>query len=667
MNILALLQERFRQALNPLVADPQPYVEMVRTAQDPRFGDFQANCAMPLVKLFDGKSARDIAALIVSHLDVSDMCDPPEIAGPGFINLRLKDDWVLKQVNVLISDERMGVPRVKTPKHVVVDYSAPNVAKPMHVGHLRSSVIGDSLYRILKFCGHRVTGDNHIGDWGTQFGMIIYGYKHFRDEHAYALDPVGELARLYRLVNQLSDYHELTVKIPQLEQGIDEQLKKIHDTERQISQAPPADKSDKTGIAAEKEIQKSLQKLRTELSDQRKELTASEEKRDKVQNDPVLLAIAKKHPDIAVLSREETAKLHAGNDENKKLWEQFLPRCLEALQQVYDRLGIEFDLTLGESFYQPLLGDVVTDLVKSRIARESEGAICAFIEGNDAPFIIRKGDGAFTYATTDLATIRYRVEVLRSDVILYVVDARQSEHFKLLFETARTWGFKQVDFRHVSFGTILGEDRRPYKTRSGDTIGLESLIDESIARARKIVDDNDNSRERPELDDPTRATVADAVGIGGIKYADLKHNRDSDYVFNWEKMLAMTGDTATYIQYANARIGGILRKGNCDRLSLRKSGATIQFTESTERELVMQILRLASAVDDVLIDYRPHLLANYLFETADKFTRFYNDCPVLSDKIEESVRASRLLLCDLTGRVLELGLHLLGIQPCEKM
>lgn len=667
MNILALLQDRFRQALRPLVDDPEPYVDMVRPAQDARFGDFQANCAMPLVKVLDEKNARDIAAKIVAGLDIADMCEPPEIAGPGFINLKLKDDWLLDQANALVADDRLGVPVLADPQHVVVDFSAPNVAKPMHVGHLRSSVIGDALYQILKFRGHRVTGDNHIGDWGTQFGMIIFGYKHFRDQQAYDADPVTELARLYRLVNQLSDYHELKAKIPQLEQKIDQQLKQIHDIERQVAEAPKVDKADKKAAAAAKETQKALQKLRTDLLETQKELTAGEEKRDKVENDSTLFAAAKKYPEIATQAREETAKLHAGDEENKKLWEQFLPRCLEALQHVYDRLGIEFDLALGESFYQPLLGDVVNDLSNAGLARESDGATCVFVEGNEAPFIIRKRDGAYTYATTDLATVRYRVEVLRADVILYVVDARQSEHFKLLFDTARLWGFHDVDYRHVSFGTILGEDKRPYKTRSGDTVGLESLIDESIARARKIVDENDDARPTPELDEPTRAAVAGAVGIGGIKYADLRHNRDSDYVFNWEKMLAKTGDTATYIQYANARVNGIFRKTERDRVALRQSGMPLRFTEPIERDLALQLTRFASAIDDVLVDYRPHLLANYLFETADKFTRFYNDCPVLAEKVDDETRNSRLLFCDLTGRVLEQGLRLLGIHPCEKM
>ena len=262
-----------------------------------------------------------------------------------------------------------------------------------------------------------------------------------------------------------------------------------------------------------------------------------------------------------------------------------MPHCLEALQAVYRRLDIAFDQALGESFYQPMLGDVVNALAQSGIARQSDGAMCVFLEENAAPFIIRKSDGAFTYATTDLATIRYRAEMLKAQTILYVVDARQSEHFRLLFDTARRWGYAAIDYRHVSFGTVLGEDKRPFKTRSGDTVGLESLLDEALVRARRIVDENDDAKGTRELDDPGRATVAETVGIGGIKYADLRHNRDSDYVFQWEKMLATTGDTATYIQYSFARICGIFRKGGIDRQALRTSGARVSALLPTERRL----------------------------------------------------------------------------------
>jgi arginyl-tRNA synthetase len=313
-----------------------------------------------------------------------------------------------------------------------------------------------------------------------------------------------------------------------------------------------------------------------------------------------------------------------------------------------------------------MLGDVVRDLRERGIARESEGALCVFIEGNEAPFIIQKADGAFTYATTDLATIKYRAEEFGADVVLYVVDARQSEHFRLLFETARRWGYSKTGFEHVSFGTILGDDKRPFKTRSGDTVGLESLLDEAVARARAIVDANDDAKENPELGQAARADVAEAVGIGGIKYADLRHNRESDYVFSWEKMLAKTGDTATYIQYSYARISGIFRKGGVDREMLRSGGASIRFTHPAERALTLQLLRFAECLDAAAAEFRPNILTQYLFETANLFSTFYENCPVLPEA-DESVRTSRLLLCDLTARVLGTGLDLLGIRTCAQM
>ncbi|HID22155.1 MAG TPA: arginine--tRNA ligase, partial [Planctomycetaceae bacterium] len=333
----------------------------------------------------------------------------------------------------------------------------------------------------------------------------------------------------------------------------------------------------------------------------------------------------------------------------------------------YDRLGITFDLTLGESFYQPMLEDVVEELKERGIATDSEGAVCVFVEGNEAPLIIRKRDGAFTYATTDLATIKYRREKLKAESILYVVDARQSEHFRLVFEIARRWGFGDIDFRHVRFGTVLGRDGKPFKTRSGDTVGLESLLDEAVARARAIVDENDDAKpDGPELDEATRAAVAEVVGIGGIKYADLKHNRESDYVFDWDKMLAKNGDSATYIQYAYARICGIFRKGRIDREELRRGAGPVRIERPVERALVVQILQFPEAVDAAAAECRPNFLAQYLFETANRFTAFYDECQILPERDAER-RRGWLLLCDLTARALKLGLELLGIAVCERM
>jgi arginyl-tRNA synthetase len=389
-------------------------------------------------------------------------------------------------------------------------------------------------------------------------------------------------------------------------------------------------------------------------------------KRDAVESDAALRKSAVAHPDVAVESRRETARLHAGDPGNLTLWNEFLPKCLAALQAVYRRLEIDFDMALGESYYQPMLAEVVDALERSGLARPSDGATCVFIEENAAPFIIRKSDGAYTYATTDLATIRYRADVLKADVILYVVDARQSEHFRLLFATARRWGYDRIDYRHVSFGTILGEDKRPFKTRSGDTVGLESLLDEALLRARRIVDENDDAKETPELDGRARAAVAEAVGIGGIKYADLRHNRDSDYVFQWDKMLATTGDTATYIQYSFARICGIFRKGGIDRAALRSSGSNVRLSLPAERRLALQLLRFPESIDLALEDCRPNYVTQYLFATADCFTKFYEECPVLKEP-DAALRDSRLLLCDLTARVLQKGLWLLGIRTSEQM
>jgi len=372
-------------------------------------------------------------------------------------------------------------------------------------------------------------------------------------------------------------------------------------------------------------------------------------------------------PDIARLAREETAKLHTGDAENLDLWKRFLPECLDAIQVVYDRLDIHFDLTLGESYYQPMLADVVADLKQKGLAQESQGAICVFAEGLKAPSIVQKQDGAFTYATTDLATIKYRVEELNADRVLYVVDSRQSEHFQLLFATVKQWGYTDLELQHVSFGTILGKNKRPYKTRSGDTVGLKSLLDESIQRAYAIVTENDEAKPNgPELNETERQQIAESIGLGGIKYADLKHNRDSDYVFDWDKMLAYRGDTATYMQYAYARVCGIFRKGNIDREALRTEQAVLQLTEVSERALALQINRYSETLESVAIEARPNYLTNYLFELSNLFSTFYINCHVLKAE-EEQVKISRLQLCDLTARTITHGLSLLGIRTSDRM
>ncbi len=661
MNILAELRQRLRHALESVCDDPDAWCGLVKPAQDPKFGDYQANCAMPLAKRL-GANPRELAAKIVAALDIADVCDVPEIAGPGFINLRLRPDFLEREANRVCSDERLGVPAATNPKRIVVDFSAPNVAKPMHVGHLRSTVIGDALYRILGFLGHHVVGDNHVGDWGTQFGMIIFGYKHFLDQAAFARNSVAELARLYRLVNQLSDYHDLREALPAQRA---EQARRRDQLQAAEAAPPPADKP---ALDARK---KELKRLHADLAALAEEITAAERKLAAVEADAALAAVAAAHPTIASAAREETARLHAGDPGNLALWRQFIAPCLAAIQTMYDRLEIHFDMTQGESFYQPFLAEVVAELSNRGIARESDGAVCVFVPGATAPFIIRKSDGAFTYATTDLATIAWRVRELRADTILYVVDARQADHFKLLFATAELWGYRDVELRHISFGTILGDDKRPFKTRSGDVVGLESLLDQAVVEARRVVDDGaseDTGESGTAFDAASRDRIAEVVGLGAVKYADLSQNRESDYVFSWEKMLAKTGDTATYMQYACARVGGIFRKAGVERGDVRRQAGAIRLTNPPERELARQLLRYSEALEQAAAEYRPNFLTQYLFDTANCFSRFFEsrECAVLKAETED-LRTSRLLLCDLTARILSHGLSLLGIHTLDRM
>jgi arginyl-tRNA synthetase len=657
MNILSELKSRFRSVLGKLVENPADLLAMIRPAQDPKFGDYQANVAMPLGKTL-GKPPREIAAEIVSRLDLSDICEPAEIAGPGFINLRLRDSWLVERLNHAIGDERLDVAVANEPRTYVLDYSSPNVAKPMHVGHIRSTVIGDALCRTLRFLGHRVISDNHLGDWGTQFGMIIYGYKHFVDRSAYEAASVPELSRLYQLVNQLVDYHNAKTKLPTLESELASQTAVVASLR---DEAPTGDK------AADKRAKKERRKLEDKITEAKGSLAAANAKLAVVESDSQLSEIASQHANIVTEVLEETAKLHRGDLENRRLWDEFLPKCREEIQKLYDRIEIKFDYEYGESFYHDRLAEVVEEFEKRGLSRESDGAICVFLDGFDAPMIIRKKDGAFLYATTDLATIQYRMQQWNPDAILYVVDHRQSEHFEKLFAAAKLCGYPDVEMGHVSFGTVLGDDGKPFKTRSGDTVGLEALLDEAVQRAYAVVSQNDDAKPNgPELSEDERRKIADAVGHGAIKYADLSHNRTSDYVFSYEKMLALTGNTATYLQYSYARVNGIFSKGAVDIGKLRASGATIQIAAPAERALALELLRFSDALADVVEDYRPNQLTNYLFQLTKVFFSFYEQCPVL--KAEDNTnRNSRLLLCDLTARTISQGLNLLGINVVERM
>jgi arginyl-tRNA synthetase len=572
MNILSELRARFSAAV-PDGADAAAFAAAVRPSTDPKFGDYQANGCMALAKLAR-RNPRELASEVAARVDLAPMADQPEVAGPGFLNVRLRDAWLAQVVRDLVSDNTLGLSIPEQPRTVVIDYSSPNVAKPMHVGHIRSTVIGESLARIFGALGHTVIRDNHLGDWGSQFGMILWGWKQEGDEAAFAADPVGELARLYRRVQD---------RIKAGEPGVEEN------------------------------------------------------------------------------TRAETAKLHAGDAENRALWNRFMPRCLQALQSLYDRLGVHFDVQLGESFYDTMLGDVVTDLESKGLATESKGATVVFVEGIEAPFIIRKSDGAFNYATTDLATVKYRRETWNPDQILYVVDHRQSDHFKQLFAVAKRWGYDAIDLDHVAFGTILGPDRRPFKTREGDVIGLESLLDEAVSEARKVIDENS-----PDLSPAERENVAEIVGLGAIKYADISQNRMSDYVFDWKKMMAMNGNTATYLQYAYARSQSIFRKGGVDIERLRAARPAVFLNHPSERALALRIVRLPESIELAASELKPNIVTDYLFDLANTYSTFFEECPVLKAESPER-RESRLALCDLIARTLRFGLHLLGIDVVDRM
>jgi arginyl-tRNA synthetase len=587
MQLSLVVQNELRRALTGLIPDPEPYVAMVRATQDPKHGDYQANCAMSLAKTL-GQKPRDLAQTIAERFDANGPLEKPEVAGPGFINVRFRSDWLASAVVAMAKDARLGIAKT-TPKTYVIDFSGPNVAKPMHVGHLRSTIIGDALARLLRYLGHTVVTDNHLGDWGTQFGILLYGYRHFLDQAAFDADPVRELARLY-------------VKL-------------------------------------------------------RKEMKSEE---DAEGDDPVSEAC-----------RAETAKLHAGDPENVKLWQAFIPACMQEIEKIYKRLDIVFDHTYGESHYNPMLPGVVDDLLAKGIAQESKGAIAIFFGEKDSPALIRKRDGAFTYTTSDLATIRYRAETWTPDAILYVVDFRQKLHFKNLFTAARKWGYDKIDFEHVWFGSVLDENGRPFGTSKGGAPELETLLDEAVERAAAMYEANvQQARDRgvqiEDLSDGEKKELAEVIGIGAVKYADLSQNRTSDYKFDFDKMIAMTGNTAAYMQYAYARIRSIFREADADSNLYRTTPPNVFLENDHERALAVQLLRFEEALRSAESELQPSALTSYLWDTAKVYSGFYQNCPVLKAPTP-LLRESRLLLCDLTARVLQQCLALLGIRTVERM
>ncbi len=549
----------------------------LRPTQDPKHGDYQINGLLGL-KAKLGKAPREIAAPVAARMLEEAEIAAAEIAGPGFVNLRLSPAFVSQALARDLDDARTGVPAAEPKERVVVDFSSPNIAKRMHVGHLRSTILGDALVRILRTAGHEVIADNHLGDWGTQFGLLIAGMREWGDEAALDREPIDELERVYRLASERAKTDEA----------------------------------------------------------------------------------------FAEQARAELAKLQAGDATNRALWERFVAATRRSLDAVYATLGVSFDLWLGESAYHGACAGVVDLLVSKGIARESEGAIGVFFkELDDAPkdlratkepFLVRKRDGAFMYATTDVATAFYRRDELHADRALYVVDMRQALHFKQLFAVAKMLGI-ETRLEHVAFGSVLGEDGKPLKTRDGKAVTLESLLDEAATRASARIQE-----EGLDLGPDEAPAVARAVGIGAVKYADLRQNRASDYTFDWDKMISFKGNAGPYLQYAYARIRSILRKAEVDMDAVR--GAPALDTPAADA-LCRVLLRYGEVVHAAAEASLPHLLCDHLYAVARGFSAFYEQCHVL--RAEGDERTARLATCALAGRQLRDGLTMLGIDVIERM
>jgi arginyl-tRNA synthetase len=488
--------------------------------------------------------------------------------------------------------------------------------------------------------------------------MIIYGYKHFVDRAKYQTNPVAELGRLYKFVHRVVDYRESVKSLPVVSQRLTERSAEL---DRLKAQPKSGDKT--ADKAADKKAAQALAKAQEAVRQLTDDVAALKAKIATIENEPQLAGIAAQHANIDEAVLEETAKLHADDAENLRLWHEFLPNCRDEIARVYRRLGVTFDHELGESFYHDRLSGVVAMLREKGLAQNSQGAVCVFIDGFDTPMIVQKKDGAFLYSTTDIATIQYRLETWQPSVILYVVDHRQSEHFDKLFAVARQCGYEKVRLEHLKFGTVMGTDGRPYKTREGTAAGLEALLDEAVSRALAVVSETDTDNH---LSAEQRREIAEVIGIGALKYADLSQNRTSDYTFSYDKMLLMNGNTATYMQYSYARVRSIFTKGEIDPAELRASSAKIILTTDAERALGVQLLRFAEALAEIETEFMPHYLTGYLFDLAKAYSTFFEKCPVLKAETDQ-LKRSRLLLCDLTARTIRLGLSLLGIEVVERM
>jgi arginyl-tRNA synthetase len=563
--VLEILQERLRSALQTVGISLDGVPQLAPT-EEPRFGDYQSNVAMVLGKTLrenPRKLATSITEALLAHREFS-----VEVAGPGFINFRISPEFVSEHLVRLALDERLGVQQVKHARTIVIDFSSPNIAKPMHVGHIRSTILGDVLARVARCVGHHVITDNHLGDWGTQFGKVIYGWKHLLNSLNLKADPASELVRVYREADDL----------------------------------------------------------------------------------------AKKNSEVLQECRAELLKLQQGDKENQQIWQQCVDISRQEFAKIYDALDIRFEHQLGESHYNAQLHGVVGKLLDKAVVEFSEGAIVYWDRSlSQDPFILQKSDGGFGYAATDVATLEYRMQHWHPDAIWYVVGAPQSLHFRQLFSLARRLRYG-IELEHIAFGSILGEDRKLMRTRSGESVPLRDLLREAVSRAETIV-----TEKNPQLDQNERAAIGRIVGLGAVKYAELSQHRMSDYVFSWDKLLSLHGNTAPYLQNAYVRSRAIFRKLEVPF----EMPASIELRDDLEIVLAKKILHFPDVVPAILDGFKPNVLANYLYELAAQFHGFYELCPVLS--AERGRREARLLLCEVFARLLRSGLELLGIQVPEKM
>ena len=579
MNIRQLLDDRITAALHSLGA-PETVSAIVKPSARPEFGDYQANGVMAAAKQLK-TNPRELATRLLDALDLSDMAEKLEVAGPGFINIHLKNGWLVQALapfGFAQGAAARGLSGVEA-QTIVVDYSGPNLAKEMHVGHLRSTIIGDAVARVLAFQGHNVIRQNHVGDWGTQFGMLIAHMVSLQAQGGELSMQLADLETFYRAAKQRFD----------------------------------------------------------------------------------------NEPSFADNARHYVVKLQSGDAECLTLWQQFIDISLQHCEEVYERLGVSLTRAdvKPESAYNADLPTIVSDLQAKDLLVEDQGAQCAFLDefknkdGSITPIIVQKTGGGYLYATTDLAALRYRSGVLNANRVLYFTDARQSLHFQQVFTLARKAGFvrPEVALEHMPFGNMLGEDGKPFKTRTGGTVKLVEVLAEAEERAFALV-----SAKNPELPEAERHAIAHTVGIGAVKYADLSKNRNSDYIFNWDAMLSFEGNTAPYLQYAYARIKSIFR-----RVETYDAQATLTLQAAEERTLAMKLLQFTEATDSVAKEGLPNHLCTYLYELAGNFMSFYEACPILKDGVAQDVRNSRLRLADLTAQTLQTGLSLLGIGVMERM